>query len=83
MAGKQRYQEVVHSLLRRIFTRQLAPGTKLAPERQLAKDMDIDRTSLRVALKQLESMQVLDIRQGDGIYVRDYSNTRAWISCGP
>jgi DNA-binding FadR family transcriptional regulator len=34
--------------------------------------MKVDLSSLRIGLKQLESMNVLDIRQGDGIYVKDY-----------
>jgi len=68
----QRFKAVVNSLMRDIFSSKLVPGTKLAAERELSKKMDIDRTSLRIALKQLEAMGVLDIRQGDGIYVKDY-----------
>ena len=34
--------------------------------------MKVDLSSLRIGLKQLESMNVLDIKQGDGIYVKDY-----------
>jgi len=68
----QRFKTVVNSLMRDIFSNKLAPGTKLAAERELSKKMDIDRTSLRIALKQLEAMGVLEIRQGDGIYVKDY-----------
>ncbi|MBI9077278.1 MAG: FadR family transcriptional regulator [Desulfatibacillum sp.] len=64
----------MRQLSRDIFTRRLHPGDKLPSERQLSLDMEIDRTSLRVALKHLESMGVLDIRQGDGIYVRDFTH---------
>jgi DNA-binding FadR family transcriptional regulator len=34
--------------------------------------MNVDRTTLRVALKQLEAMELLEIRRGDGIYVKDF-----------
>ncbi len=68
----QRHEEVINALSRDIFTRKLASGFKLPSERQLALDMEIDRTSLRVALKHLESMGLLDIRHGDGIYIRDF-----------
>ncbi|MFZ5563768.1 MAG: FadR/GntR family transcriptional regulator [Thermodesulfobacteriota bacterium] len=68
----QRFKAVVNSLMRDIFSNKLAPGDKLAAERELSKKMDIDRTSLRIALKQLEALGVLEIRQGDGIYVKDY-----------
>ena len=66
------YERALAVLTKQIFFRQVAPGIKLPTERQLASDLGVDRTSLRVALKQLESMKVLDIRQGGGIYVRDF-----------
>ncbi len=72
MADQQVHERIMNILMEQIFSNKLSPGTKLPTERQFAKDMNVDRTSLRVALKQLESMNVLDIRQGDGIYVKDY-----------
>ncbi len=63
---------VFYHFLKRIFTRQLKPGDKLPPLRQLAKEMNIDQASMRIVLKQLESMNVLGIRRGDGVYVKDY-----------
>ena len=68
----QKHEVVVKKLLLDIFNNKLKAGTKMPTERQLSTDLGIDRTSLRIALKQLEGMQVLDIRQGDGIYVKDY-----------
>lgn len=68
----QAYERVMNILVKQIFSRQLKPGDKLPSERQLAKDIDVDRASLRIALKNMEMMNVLTIRQGDGIYVRDY-----------
>jgi GntR family transcriptional repressor for pyruvate dehydrogenase complex len=70
--NQQPYERVVGVLIRQIFFNNVRPGSKLPTERQLAQDMKVDRSSLRVALKHLESMGVLNIRQGDGIYVRDY-----------
>ena len=72
MANQQAHQKVSTALMRDIFFHKLRPGEKLPPERELAKNMDVDRTSLRVALKQLEGMKLLDIRPGDGIYVMDF-----------
>jgi DNA-binding FadR family transcriptional regulator len=72
MEGVQAHERVMSTLIKQIFSRQLKPGDKLPPERQLAKEMDIDRASLRIGLKHMEMMNVLTIRQGDGIYVRDY-----------
>lgn len=68
----QKHEIVIKKLVSDIFNHKLQDGDKLPTERQLSLDLGVDRTSLRVALKQLESMQVLEIRQGDGIYVKDY-----------
>lgn len=70
--SRQRYEYVAGELMSRIFTGELKPGQKLPTEKQLTRETGVDRTSLRVALKQLEGMQLLEIRQGDGIYVKDY-----------
>jgi GntR family transcriptional repressor for pyruvate dehydrogenase complex len=66
------HERVMSILVKQIFSRQLKPGDKLPPERQLAKDFQVDRASLRIALKHMEMMNVLNIRHGDGIYVREY-----------
>ena len=68
----QRHQEVVNSFMKRVFKGALKPGDKLPTEKQLTEEMNVDRGSLRVGLKQLESMGILDIRHGDGMYVQDY-----------
>lgn len=68
----QAHERAMNILVKQIFSRQLKPGDKLPSERQLAKDMHVDRASLRIALKHMEMMNVLNIRQGDGIYVREY-----------
>jgi len=72
MVNKQAHQQVSTILMRDIFFRKLKPGEKLPSERELSDSMNIDRTSLRVALKQLEAMQLLEIRRGDGIYVKNF-----------
>jgi DNA-binding FadR family transcriptional regulator len=68
----QKHETVIKKLLLDIFNNKLKAGTKMPTERQLSTTLGVDRTSLRMALKQLESMQLLDIRQGDGIYVKDF-----------
>jgi len=41
-------------------------GGKLPAERQLAKILNVSRPSLRVAIKALSFLGVLENRQGDG-----------------
>ena len=70
---KQRVaEEIVGQLRSLILTGRYAAGEKLPPERQLAKDLGVNRASLREALKKLEHMGLVKIRQGDGTRVQDF-----------
>ncbi len=73
---KQRVaEEIVTQLRSLILTGQYAPGAKLPPERELAKTLGVNRASLREALKKLEHLGLVRIRQGDGTRVQDYMET--------
>ena len=68
----QPHQRIAGTLMKDIFLGALPPGARLSPEKRLAEEVGADRGSLRVALKQLEAMNALEIRQGDGTYVKDF-----------
>jgi GntR family transcriptional repressor for pyruvate dehydrogenase complex len=73
---KQRVAEgIVEQLRSLILTGVYAPGEKLPPERNLAKELGVNRSSLREALKKLEHMGLVKIRQGDGTRVQDFMQT--------
>ncbi len=72
MEKNQPYSTAFYHLLKQIYNRQLKPSEKISPVRKLAKELNVDQASMRIALKQLESMNLLDIRHGDGAYVKDY-----------
>ena len=48
---------------------QMKPGERLPPERELAASMGVSRASLRQAMFELESKQLIDRRQGSGSVV--------------
>lgn len=50
-------------------------GQKLPPERTLARDLGVNRSTLREALKTLEQNGLVRIRQGDGTRVQDFLRT--------
>ena len=49
----------------------LRPGEKLPPERELAKQFDVSRPSLREAIQRLEAKGLLLRRQGGGTFVQN------------
>ena len=48
---------------------ELKAGDRLPPEKELSASLGLSRSSLREAVKALETLRVLDVRRGDGTYV--------------
>ncbi len=62
--------EVAKALLDAVFSGQITPGTRMPSERQLAEQFGVGRFVVREALKSLGLLGLLEVRQGDGTYVR-------------
>jgi GntR family transcriptional regulator, transcriptional repressor for pyruvate dehydrogenase complex len=62
-------EKIVERLLDLIREKQLHPGDRLPPERELAPMMGVSRPSLREALRALSVMKVVENRQGSGTYI--------------
>ncbi len=56
-----------------ITANHLAPGDPLPPEMQLAADLGISRGSVREAIKALESLGIVEVRHGTGVFVRGFN----------
>ncbi len=54
----------------KILDGSFAPGDRLPPERELASQLHVNRSSVREALKKLEELRLVDIQQGSGTRVR-------------
>ncbi len=61
--------EILNILLEGILTGELKPGDRLPSERLLAEKFSVHRNSVREALKKLEMLGLVEIRQGDGTFV--------------
>lgn len=61
---------VAGRLLDLVTSGDLAPGTRLPPERQLAATLEVGRSAVREAIAALEVLGVVDVRPGSGTYVR-------------
>lgn len=59
-------ERVAHEIAQQIITNDLPEGTKLPPEREMLESIGVGRTSLREALRLLESRGVITIRSGPG-----------------
>jgi DNA-binding FadR family transcriptional regulator len=66
------YEEIVDQLKSRIIRRDISPGEKLPTERALAEILQVNRSTVREALRKLESLDLVEIRHGDGVYAKDY-----------
>ncbi len=63
---------IAERLRQYIVSGKFHPGDRLPSERELAGVLKVTRTTLREALKILETLRFVTIRQGDGVRVRDY-----------
>lgn len=62
--------EVAALIRSKILDGSFAPGDRLPPERELASQLHVNRSSIREALKKLEELRLVDIQQGSGTRVR-------------
>ena len=63
--------QITERILQMIKDRELRPGDKLPPERELSAMMNVGRPALREALRALALMNIIEIRQGTGAYVTE------------
>ena len=66
------YEEIEDVLLAGIIRGEIAVGEKLPTERLLATSLNVNRSTIREALSKLESLDLVEIRHGDGAYAKNY-----------
>jgi DNA-binding FadR family transcriptional regulator len=59
-------EAIISQIEDRIFRRELQPGDRLAPERELARQFGVSRITIRDALRSLESRGFISVRVGAG-----------------
>lgn len=63
-------------MLGSLFRGAIAPGERLPTERALAETYAVNRATVREALRYLEHLDLIAIRQGDGAYARHFLESR-------
>jgi GntR family transcriptional regulator, transcriptional repressor for pyruvate dehydrogenase complex len=69
-ARRRLHEAVAEQLRDAVLDGRFPPGSKLPPERELAAEFRVNRTSVREAIKVLEGLGLVHVRQGDGVTVR-------------
>jgi len=64
-------REIVAQFRDMIASGHLKPGDRLPPERELAHSLGVGRCALREAVRVLESLGLVDVRPGEGTFVRE------------
>ncbi|BBX98366.1 FadR/GntR family transcriptional regulator [Mycobacterium lacus] len=64
-------EQIATSIADAILDGAFPPGSTLPPERELAEQLGVNRTSLRQALARLQHMGLIEARHGSGNVVRD------------
>jgi GntR family transcriptional repressor for pyruvate dehydrogenase complex len=65
------YEEIVEQIKQLMAGGKLKPGDKLLSERELAEQLQVSRASVREAIRALEMMGFMEIRPGDGTFIRN------------
>ncbi|TML83684.1 MAG: FadR family transcriptional regulator [Actinobacteria bacterium] len=68
------YEQIAGQLLDQIGTRRLKPGDVLPPERELTESFGVGRSSIREALRMLESQGVIAAATGGAFVVAEPAN---------
>jgi GntR family transcriptional repressor for pyruvate dehydrogenase complex len=71
---RNKVHEEVARQLEELIVKNLQPGDKLPPERELVEKLGVSRSSVRDAIRKLELMGLVEPRQGTGTVVRDVSD---------
>ncbi len=66
-------EQIANSIQNMIATRKLQPGDQLPSERELAKQLGVNRATLRESIRLLEQRGLVQMRVGSGTYIADLS----------
>jgi GntR family transcriptional repressor for pyruvate dehydrogenase complex len=66
----RQYEYVLETIREMIANKQLKPGDKLPSERELSSKLEVGRASIKEAFRILEILGLIDVKHGDGSYLR-------------
>ena len=72
--SQRRFEQVAEQISKLIKKGKLNPGERLPSERELAKQLEVSRPTVREAMIALEISGMVEVRVGSGIYVLNTSS---------
>lgn len=64
-------KEIIERILTMISEGEVEKGDRLPPERKIADNLNVGRSSVREALKSLKVLGILDVKPGGGTYLKN------------
>ncbi|WP_406677097.1 FadR/GntR family transcriptional regulator [Moorella sp. ACPs] len=71
---KKIYEEIVEQVKKILSEGKLMPGERFYSERELSEKLGVSRASVREAIRALTTMGVLEVKPGEGTFVRKVQN---------
>ena len=65
------YEKVIEQIKDMVKKGEIKSGDKLPPERDLAEQLQVSRTSVREALRSMEMLGLVESRQGGGNFIKN------------
>jgi len=72
LESTSRYQ-IIFERIKNFIVQNLRPGDKLPPEKEIAAQLGVSRPSVREVLKSLEILGIIEIKRGEGTFVRSFN----------
>lgn len=69
---KKLYEKVAEAIHEKIRSGDLQPGEKLESVEKLAENFQVGRSAIREALQSLRAMELVEIKHGEGTFVRTF-----------
>lgn len=68
--GKRNFELIIEQLQDLFSNGSIKPGDRIQPERELAEILQVSRTSIREALKILEALDLVQVKPGEGTFLK-------------
>ncbi|AVM25438.1 FadR/GntR family transcriptional regulator [Bacillus pumilus] len=80
---KKIYEEIADAIIESIRTGELLPGEKLDSVQALSESFQVSRSAVREALSALKAIGLIEMKQGEGTYVKQFDPEQLAFSLSP